>query len=321
MKIAAIGLALAAASCAGAASAAPAYHLIPGQVTPGKGPDGNSIFLETPRGLILVDTGRHPEHRDKLLAYAAQRKRPIIAIINTHWHFDHTTGNREILNAFPRADVIASRAIDGPLYKAFAAKNRKDTEAFVASGQASPAQLAEIRRGFAAMDDPAALRAKRPVDRSGRRVVGGRALQVNLAPYAATEGDVWVYDPKARLVIAGDLVVGLVPFMDTACPEGWARALDAIAKLPFQTLIPGHGDPMTRADFLTWKTAYNHFVECGRSTAPKEQCIVGWQRDAARFIDEARREYVRQAADYYLTTRLRSSAAEQRKYCRPRGNG
>ncbi len=307
----------AAAGCPAAAPPKRAFHLIPGQVTPGKGPDGNSVFLETPRGLILVDTGRHPEHRDKLRAYVAQRKRPIIAIVNTHWHFDHTTGTREILTAFPRAEVIASRAIDGPLYEAFAAKNRKDTEAFVASGGASPAQLAEIRRGFAAMDDLAALRAKRPVVRSGKRVVGGRALQLNLAPYAATEGDVWIYDPKSKLVIAGDLVVGLVPFMDTACPDGWARALDAIAKVPFQTLIPGHGEPMTRADFLTWKRAFKAFVDCGRSSAPEAQCVAGWQRDAATFIDSAQSEYVGQAAQYYLTTRLRSSAAEQQKYCQP----
>ena len=38
--------------------------------------------------------------------------------------------------------------------------------------------------------------------------VAGRRLQVNLAAYAATEGDVWIYDPALRLVIAGDLVVG-----------------------------------------------------------------------------------------------------------------
>ena len=29
------------------------------------GPDGNSVFLGTDAGLILVDTGRHPAHRDK----------------------------------------------------------------------------------------------------------------------------------------------------------------------------------------------------------------------------------------------------------------
>jgi hypothetical protein len=40
-------------------------------------------------------------------------------------------------------------------------------------------------------------------------------------------------------------------------------------------------------------------------------------RDAAKFIDAGHRKYARAAADYYLTSRLRSSAAEQQKYCKP----
>jgi hypothetical protein len=113
------------------------------------------------------------------------------------------------------------------------------------------------------------------------------------------------------------LVVGIVPFMDTACPDGWSKALDAIAAVPFTTLIPGHGDPMTKTDFLQWRTAYKNFVTCGRSTGDQKRCVDGWQRDAARFIDEAHRGYVGQAADYYLTTRLRSSPEAQQKFCKP----
>ena len=65
---------------------------------------------------------------------------------------------------------------------------------------------------------------------------------------------------------------------------------------------------MTRADFATWRTAYNNFVKCGRSTAPEKQCVAGWQRDAAKFIDAEHRDYVDGAAGYYLETRLRSVA-------------
>jgi len=41
------------------------------------------------------------------------------------------------------------------------------------------------------------------------------------------------------------------------------------------------------------------------------------QKDAARFIDQGHRDYVHEAADYYLTTRLRSSPEDQQLYCRP----
>jgi hypothetical protein len=74
---------------------------------------------------------------------------------------------------------------------------------------------------------------------------------------------------------------------------------------------------MTRADFIRWRKAYNAFIDCGHSSVDKEQCVDGWQRDAAKFIDREHRDYVREAAAYYLDRRLRSSAEEQKKYCRP----
>ena len=243
-------------------------RLIAGTLEPGRGPDGNSVFLDAPDGLILVDTGRHPAHRDRLLAYARERGRPIVAIVNTHWHLDHTTGNGELRAAFPRAQVYASNAIEGAL-TGFLARSRASIERQRAAGRIPEANLAEVQRAFDAMDHPDMLRPTRPVIRSGEIRIGGRRLQVNLAAYAATEGDVWLYDAAARLAIVGDLVVAPVPFMDTACPEGWRQALDEIAATPFTTLIPGHGAPMDRSEFLAWRAAYANLVDCGASRAPQ----------------------------------------------------
>ena len=147
--------------------------------------------------------------------------------------------------------------------------------------------------------------------------IAGRRIEVHVAPFAATEADLWLFVPDEGLVIAGDLVVGIVPFMDTACPDGWKKALGEIAATPFSTLIPGHGDPMTRAQFLRWKTAFDRFVDCGRSTRLKEECVASWKRDAAPFIDAGHADYVTEAAGYYLEARLRSSPEEQEKYCKP----
>src|SRR4051812_38629057 len=104
-------------------AAGPDWHLIPGGFEPGHSPDGNSIFLDAPDGLILVDTGRHPEHQAKLLAYAQARGRPIAAIVNSHWHLDHSGGNAEIRARFPGAAFYASDAIEGAL-KGFLPRSR-----------------------------------------------------------------------------------------------------------------------------------------------------------------------------------------------------
>lgn len=320
--VAAIFAALLCLAAGAPAAPAPAsWHLIPGQVDPQgmKGPDGNSIFLDAPEGLILVDTGRHPEHSAALLAYARERGRPIAAIVNTHWHLDHSTGNTEIRAAFPHAPLYASNAIEGAL-TGFFPDSRRGAERALAAGQVPESLRPELTRAFDVMDHPDRLRPTRPVTRSGPMNIAGRRLQVNLARYAATEGDVWLYDSQLRLVIAGDLVVAPVPFMDTACPEGWRTALGQIAATPFTTLIPGHGAPMDRAAFLAWRAAYDHFVDCGRSDRPRADCIAGWRRDAARFIPAGSEALVERLAGYYLDSRLRASPGERQRYCYGRRN-
>jgi glyoxylase-like metal-dependent hydrolase (beta-lactamase superfamily II) len=306
------------ASCAAAAPmpASGGYHLIPGQFGPDSSPDGNSVLLDAPEGLILVDTGRHPEHTQRLIAYAHERGRPIAAIVNTHWHLDHSSGNGLVRAAFPRAPVYASNAIDGAL-PGFLRRSREDVERQLAAGQIPEARREEVRRFLAVMDHPEWLRPTRPVTRSGVQRVAGRRLQVNLAPFAATEGDVWLYDPASRLLISGDLVVTEVPFMDTACPEGWRRALDVLAATPFTTLIPGHGDPMTHDQFLVWRTAFGNLVDCGASARPRADCVAGWRRDAPIFMRPGRERMVDAMVGYYIDSRLRAVPAERLRYCRP----
>ena len=303
---------------ASAKEARAGFHLIPGSVPIDKGPDGNSIFLDAPDGLILVDTGRHPEHAEKLLAYARERGRPIAAIVNTHWHLDHTTGNLDIRQAYPLANVYATRAVDGAI-PTFLANGRKGAEERLKDSKTPAARLPEIRRYLYRMDHPDSIRPTIAVTDSARMNLAGRRLEMRVAPFAATEADLWIYAPDERLAIVGDLVVDIVPFMDTACADGWKKALREVAATPFVILIPGHGAPMDRRQFLQWKGAFDSFVDCGRSTRTKEECVAGWKHDAAGFIDAAHAEYVGEAAGYYIDTRLRSSAEEQQKYCRPLG--
>src|SRR4249919_3976085 len=111
MRVFALALLLTGAS----ASAAP-YQLIPGRVPlDWQGPDGNTVILDAPKGLIVVDTGRSPMHAQGILDYAKQQRRPIAAIVNSHWHLDHTTGNYDIRQVYPSAEVYASTAIEGAL--------------------------------------------------------------------------------------------------------------------------------------------------------------------------------------------------------------
>jgi glyoxylase-like metal-dependent hydrolase (beta-lactamase superfamily II) len=316
MRIGLLCASLGVSLCAAAAGTKDnSWHVVPGSYVPGSGPDGNSVFLDAPDGLILVDTGRHPAHQEKLFSFAEDRDAQIAAIVNTHWHLDHAGGNAEIKAVWPDAPLYASTAIEGAI-TGFFEESRVRVAEFLETGQASPELEAEIARDLAAMDDVASLKPTVPVAGSGEMNVAGRPLTVNLARYAVTEGDVWIYEPRERLVIAGDLVVAMVPFMDTACAEGWRDALDTIATTEFRTLVPGHGDPMTRGQFMQWRHAFNNLLDCAAGQSPRADCITGWLRDAANFIPEGETR-VEGMVGYYIDTRLRAEPEERLRYCAP----
>ena len=143
-----LATALLTASCASAEPASPAFHLIPGAVPLDKGPDGNSVILDAPDGLIVVDTGRHPEHSARILAFARERRRAIAAVVNTHWHLDHITGNWDIRQAYPKVDVFASDALEGAL-ATYLKKSSEQTDAMLADPNTSAMQRHQIVRARA----------------------------------------------------------------------------------------------------------------------------------------------------------------------------
>ena len=313
---AALAISMATTGPAIAANLPSDYHFISGRVPlDWQGPDGNTVIIDAPKGLIVVDTGRSPMHVVKILDYAKARGRPVAAIVNTHWHLDHTTGNAEI-RAVHSAKVYASDGIEGALV-GFLNGPRAGTDKLLFDRKTSEGQKQQILRGRSRIDHPDSLRPTVVVSRSAPMHIAGRRLDMHLARFAASEGDLWFYDRKARVAVAGDLIVDIVPFMDSACPDGWRKALGEIAKTPFRTIVPGHGAPMDRAQFTQWRRAFDNLVDCGRSTATKEKCAEGWVADAAPFIAETHRAYAREAADYYVETRFRSSPEEQQKYCKP----
>ena len=295
--------------------------LIQGLVVPDREPDGNTIVFAAPQGLVVMDTGRHAWHREAILQLARDRNTPIVAILNSHWHLDHVSGNPTLRAQYPGLRVYASDALERAL-TGFLASSAKEEAAYADDPRFPEATRADMRADLLTIQNGAALRPDVVIKTSASLTLGGRMLDINLAPNAATAADVWVYDRRTRIVATGDLVTLPAPFLDTACPEGWQVALAKVAATPFTTAIPGHGDPMSRAQFSLYREAFGKFLECSSSAArAKEQCAASWAAAVRPLLSpgEAEVQRAHETAEYYVAM-LRANGGRSR-YCEAPRNG
>lgn len=254
---------------------APKLWMIPGGFPVDRQPDGNTVIFEGETGFIVMDTGRHTWHRQAILDFARERNKPVTAIINSHWHLDHSSGNAEIKRKHPLARLYTGVAVEKMIRDVWPTSVAR-SQAYLDSGKATGGLALDIIGDIETRRYPQALIPDVAITASAMRTIDGLKLDVRLAPNAATDGDVWVYDPFSRVAAAGDLITLPVPFLDTACVKGWRRALGELMGTPFAMVVPGHGPPMARGEFAAYKGAFEAYTDCAVSTAAKSACAANW---------------------------------------------
>lgn len=273
-------------------------HLLPGAMLPGRGPDGNTVVFDAPEGLVVIDTGRHAWHSDGILAFAAERGRPVAAIVNTHWHLDHSSGNGRIKAIYPKATLYTTRAVDRALADGgFLARNLDSARPMLDDPKLDDVQKEEVRIFIATMDERQILRPDVAMAEDGNLAIAGRKLGVHVTDRAVTDADVWLYDDASGVAVLGDLVTLPAPFFETACPAQWRAALDEVWATPFAKAIPGHGRPMDRAAFDTYRRAFNGFMNCVEGDAAPARCAASWGEGVAPLLGDGDRMH-RMALDY-----------------------
>jgi glyoxylase-like metal-dependent hydrolase (beta-lactamase superfamily II) len=299
----------------------PHMVLLPGAYDPERGdgqPDGNSILIRAPDGLVVFDTGRHEQAFAGRIAAAADAWRlPVAAIVNSHWHLDHVSGNVPLRARWPRAKVYASIAI-GDAMRHFLADSRRNAVARLATLPADSQEAGYLRAGIARIDAGSKLFPTDPVLSPGPLRIAGMQFQVGLENNAVSGGDVWLLEPSTRTLLSGDLVNFPAPFFDTACPHGWREALARLDAQPFDTLVPGHGAPMTHAQFAAYRHAFDGLLDCAAGHAGVADCAEGWERDLGPLLPANQHGLARSLLDYYFRGVLRAEPAKRDRYCRAR---
>jgi glyoxylase-like metal-dependent hydrolase (beta-lactamase superfamily II) len=126
---------------------------------------------------------------------------------------------------------------------------QKQALAAAEAKHAPDAALARQRQLVAADDD--FLQQKRSVtytfpnatfSESATLYLGEREIRV-LHARAITPGDTYLYLPKEKILITGDILVNPVPFaVGGSYPQGWIQTLQELNALDIDIIIPGHGN-------------------------------------------------------------------------------
>jgi glyoxylase-like metal-dependent hydrolase (beta-lactamase superfamily II) len=200
-----LALSLCTFSAHAATPVASGVEVIPGTFVAGTQPDGNTVVFAAPDGLVVFDTGRHREHTQKIVDFANGAKKPVVAIVNSHWHLDHVGGNVMLRNAYPDVRVYASGAIDDALH-GFLASYRAQLEDAIAKAGGDATKTAPWKAEIALIDAGPSLAPDERIAESGTRSIARRAFEIGFESRAVTAGDVWLRDPATHVLASGDLV-------------------------------------------------------------------------------------------------------------------
>jgi glyoxylase-like metal-dependent hydrolase (beta-lactamase superfamily II) len=252
------------------AVAAPAYKV-----------NSNTAIIESDDGVTVVDTHSKPSAARVIVEQLrALTDKPVRHVVNTHFHWDHWHGNEVYPAAYPGAEIVTNQITREAMV-------RKGTKRIQDHVRAVPAEIAKLRADLAAARTPeqraklegdlrlaeaylAEVKALRPAlptiafERTMTLYRRDREIQLLYLGRAHTEGDVFVYLPKEKVVITGDAVIGWTPFMGDGYPEDWVGTLDRLAQLDFTHLVMGHGEPAGRDWLRTFRGYVADLVDAVR---------------------------------------------------------
>jgi cyclase len=214
---------------------------------------------------VVYDAFMSPQAAEDLRSAAeALCGRPIDAVINSHWHYDHVWGNQVFS---PDTDIISD---DETRRMFIATRGHGAYDAFIADAEAN---VEAMRARFQAAEDAAQRRQLamwidyyqgvadlkpilqiRPPNLTfaQRLTFHGTARSAELITFAGghTESDAVLFLPQERIAFMSDLLfIEYQPYLGGGDPDRILQILAAVAELAPKVLVPGHG-PVGPADSL-----------------------------------------------------------------------
>ncbi len=204
----------------------------------------NIIAFETSGGLLLVDTGMAEAGEAIYQEIRKQTDAPLHTVVFTHGHLDHAFGLRPWLDAGETPRIIAHENVVERFRTYMKTGPMNSHINCVQFGIQAGIKWPERHEDFFWPDTT--YRDRLTLN------IGGERFELRHAE-GETDDVTWVWACERDIVCTGDLWVGMLPNCGNPQkvqrhPEGWADALEAIASVDANLLLPGHGQPVAGAD-------------------------------------------------------------------------
>ena len=174
------------------------------------GNGANATFITTKEGVIVIDTrGSEKEAKQVLKAIREATQQPVVYVVNSHFHKENISGNGVF----------------------------KSARTFIAQQQALAMIVTEAERENRKVTPP-----NLSFEKKLELKLGKYHLKLIHPGPAHTEGDLYVYIPKWRILITGGMVFNrIIPFLGDSTIESWIKALVEMEDLDAEVIVPGHG--------------------------------------------------------------------------------
>jgi cyclase len=219
----------------------------------------NAVVFVRSKDVVVVDAHGKPSAAAALIAQLNREvtDKPVRYVINTHFHGDHTQGNRAYRASGQTVDFISSTTTQELISNLGAARAKASLDAVPGEiealhKQAERAPTAE-EKAFCAdqvrqLEAYAAeLKGYSPelptitFDKSYLLPDSAFDLHLEFHGRAHTAGDIFVLSPQRRAIATGDACMGWVPNLVDGFPNAWPHTLDEVAQISFDHLLGGHG--------------------------------------------------------------------------------
>ena len=260
---------------------------------------GNGAVIVNDDDVVIVDDHVSPAAAWVLLEEVKRlTPKPVRYVINTHFHFDHAHGNQVfgpgidiIGHEFTREMLASGKPLQMPLYKGYidglpiqiaTLRDRVAKEQDATARAKLQTQLTAAENNLASQKELTLVPPNLTLRTEMTLFRGSREIQLRLLGRGHTGGDVVVYLPKEKIVITGDFLTAGMSNLSDAYPEEWATSLEALKKLDFTTVLPGHGEAYTDKAKIDYYQAYLRDV-WAQASKLKQQGVSA--EDASKRID------------------------------------